>query len=157
MTTWTALEPAAVSRLDVHVTGRRIVATMIDGLVLGAAYGLFAALTGDIDRQPEHLSWTATVPAAASVTYAVLAAAYFLVLETYRGQTLGKMAVGIRVVDAGTGGPPSFAAVLVRTLLRVVDGLASYLVAFVTVLLTRRRQRLGDRWGRTYVVREGAV
>ncbi|WP_266096559.1 RDD family protein [Rubrobacter marinus] len=40
-----------------------------------------------------------------------------------------------------------------RTLLRVVDGLLSYGVAFVAVLVSEKRQRLGDMMARTLVVR----
>jgi uncharacterized RDD family membrane protein YckC len=41
---------------------------------------------------------------------------------------------------------------LIRTILRVVDGLGGYVVAFVTVLVTPKRQRLGDLAAHTLVV-----
>jgi uncharacterized RDD family membrane protein YckC len=41
----------------------------------------------------------------------------------------------------------------VRTALRLVDGFAGYLVAFITVLATAKRQRLGDMAAHTIVVR----
>jgi uncharacterized RDD family membrane protein YckC len=136
---------------DVHVTGRRVGATMIDGLFLGGAYGVMAALFGTVVDH-DGLYWTASMPAAANVAYGVLVIAYYLVLEGYRGQTVGKLLTGIRVVDELTGTQPTFRAVAIRTVLRAVDGLASYLVAFVTVLLTRKRQRLGDLAAHTLVV-----
>ena len=87
------------------------------------------------------------------MAFALLVVGYYLVLESYRGQTLGKMVAGIRVVDEVTGDRPAFRAVLVRTTLRLVDGIAAYLVAFVTVLVTPKRQRLGDLAAHTIVVR----
>ena len=56
------------------------------------------------------------------------------------------------MVDELTGDQPTFRAIAIRTGLRLVDGLASYLVAFVTVLLTRKRQRLGNLAAHTLVV-----
>ena len=147
----TAARRPAAPPLDVHVTGRRAVATIADGLLLGGLYAAMAALFGTVTHHG-GLHWTASMPAAANVAYGVLAVAYYILLEGELGQTLGKMIAGIRVVDARTGGRPAFRAVAVRTALRLVDGLASYLVAFVTVLLTARRQRLGDLAAGTLVV-----
>jgi uncharacterized RDD family membrane protein YckC len=147
----TAYRHAPVRYGDVHVTGRRIGATIIDGLLFAGAYGVMAALVGTVTYHG-GLYWTASMPAAANVAYAVLVVAYYLVLEGYRGQTIGKMFTGIRVADELTGDRPTFRAVAIRTALRFVDGLASYLVAFVTVLLTSKRQRLGDLAAHTLVV-----
>ena len=49
---------------------------------------------------------------------------------------------------------PGLKAATIRTLLRIVDGLFSYLVAFITVLITEKRQRLGDMTAITLVVRK---
>jgi uncharacterized RDD family membrane protein YckC len=38
--------------------------------------------------------------------------------------------------------------------LRIVDGLLAYLVAFVTVLISTKNQRLGDMAAHTLVVRK---
>jgi len=58
------------------------------------------------------------------------------------------------VVREDGGGVPGFRAALVRSLLRVVDGLFGYLVGFVAVLASERNQRLGGMAARTLVVRE---
>ena len=42
------------------------------------------------------------------------------------GQTLGKLAVGIKVIAEATGQAPGIAAAAIRTLLRIVDGLLGY-------------------------------
>jgi uncharacterized RDD family membrane protein YckC len=45
------------------------------------------------------------------------------------------------------------AATAVRTALRLVDGLLGYAVAFVVVLASGKRQRLGDMAAHTLAVR----
>jgi uncharacterized RDD family membrane protein YckC len=85
--------------------------------------------------------------------YGLLVFGYYLLLEGLVGQTLGKLAVGIKVIAEATGQAPGIAAAAVRTLLRIVDGLLGYTVAFITVLVSPKRQRLGDMAAHTLVVR----
>jgi uncharacterized RDD family membrane protein YckC len=137
----------------IHVTGRRVVATLIDGLVFGGVYWLLALVFGDIRTQGEAANWVANLPVWVSVAYGLFVVGYYVLLEGYLGQTLGKMASGIKVVSEATGATPGVAAAAVRTVLRLVDGLFSYLVAFITVLASGKRQRLGDMAAHTLVVR----
>jgi uncharacterized RDD family membrane protein YckC len=70
------------------------------------------------------------------------------------GRTPGKRLCGLRVVRAG-GQPIGFVASAVRNLLRLVDGpLTLYLGGIVSVVLSKRNQRLGDMAADTLVVRE---
>jgi uncharacterized RDD family membrane protein YckC len=66
----------------------------------------------------------------------------------------GQHAHGIRVVSESDGQPPGLGRATVRTALRIVDGLFSYLVAFIAVLASPKRQRLGDMAAQTLVVRD---
>ena len=50
--------------------------------------------------------------------------------------------------DPGLGGATT------RPLLRLIDGLFGYLVAFIAVLVSRKNQRLGDMAAHTLVVRK---
>jgi uncharacterized RDD family membrane protein YckC len=136
-----------------QVTGRRVVATFIDGLVFGVAYWLLALAFGDIRTEGEAANWVSNLPVWASVAYGLFVLAYFVLLEGLLGQTLGKLATGIKVVAEATGQAPGIAAAAIRTLLRLIDGLFCYAVAFVTVLVSVKRQRLGDMAARTLVVR----
>ena len=83
-----------------------------------------------------------------------LIAIYYILMEGYLGQTVGKILLGIKVVREDNGEVPGLKASTLRTLLRIVDGLFSYLVAFVAVLATQKRQRLGDMAARTLAVRK---
>ena len=137
----------------IHVTGRRVVATVIDGLIFGVVYWLLALAFGDLRTEGEAANWVADLPAWASVAYGLFVIGYYVLLEGYLGQTVGKMATGIKVVSEATGTSPGVAAAAIRTLLRLIDGLFSYLVAFITVLVSSKRQRLGDMAAHTLVVR----
>ena len=139
--------------LDVHVTGRRVLAIIADGLLLGVVFSTISVLARAVGLGE------ADAPLFAGYTWAggffVLAMAYYALMEGYRGQTVGKMLLGIRVVrEDGGGGVPGFKAALIRSLLRVVDGLLGYLVGFVAVVASEKNQRLGDMAARTLVVRE---
>ena len=75
-------------------------------------------------------------------------------MEDYLGQTLGKMLLEIRVVREISGGVPGLGAAALRTVLRIIDGILFYAVAFVSVLASQKNQRLGDMVAKTLVVRE---
>jgi uncharacterized RDD family membrane protein YckC len=118
MTSTAATKPTVAIQADTHVTGRRVVATIVDAFVIGALYTTMAATFGTITTDGGASHWVATMPAAGTVAYAVVVALYFVLLEGYRGQTLGKMVVGIKVVSEATGAPPGLAGGTVRTALR---------------------------------------
>ena len=86
------------------------------------------------------------------ITFAVIGLLYFTLFEWRSGQTPGKKLVDIevRTVD---GGYPSLAQAFVRTVFRLVDGLAFYVVGALVMRMTPERQRLGDRVAGTIVVR----
>ena len=71
----------------------------------------------------------------------------------WRGQTMGKRMMRLRVVDA-QGLRLKFSQVVIRNLLRFVDMLPFfYLVGGVACAISRRAQRLGDIAANTIVVR----
>jgi uncharacterized RDD family membrane protein YckC len=90
----------------------------------------------------------------AVVSYFVLSMGYGMLTEwAWRGQTLGKRLLRLRVMDAD-GLALTFPQIALRNLLRPVDALpAMYLAGGLCMLATRRAQRLGDIAARTIVVR----
>lgn len=78
---------------------------------------------------------------------------YDVLFEVFNhGATPGKRALGIRVMNTN-GTPVGWSASLIRNLVRFVDTLPGvYLVGCVSVLLSRRFQRLGDLAAGTIVV-----
>jgi uncharacterized RDD family membrane protein YckC len=79
--------------------------------------------------------------------------AYYSLMEGYLGQTVGKMLLGIKVVRENRGEVPGIKTAAIRTVLRTIDGLFFYLVAFISVLASDKNQRLGDMVADTLVVR----
>jgi len=138
---------------DVHVTGRRILATIVDGLIFGGLYAVMVLLFGSISSVG-FADWNGSMPALPTLLYAAGVVLYYVLLEGYLGQTIGKMVFGIEVVREDNGEVPGLGGATIRTLFRLVDGLFSYLVAFISVLISGKNQRLGDMAAHTLVVRK---
>ncbi len=87
--------------------------------------------------------------------YFFLSLAYGIALEwRWRGQTIGKRLLGLRVVDA-QGLRLQFSQIALRNLVRLVDMLPlAYLVGGTAALVTRKCQRLGDLAANTVVAHE---
>lgn len=79
---------------------------------------------------------------------------YYMVFEiTTNGQSLGKRALGLRVIKEG-GYPISFADSAIRNLVRVADFLPFfYGVGLLVMLLNKNWQRLGDLAAGTLVIK----
>jgi uncharacterized RDD family membrane protein YckC len=141
---------------DVHVTGRRVVANLLDGFLLTLVAAGFLMAFGVESNDAVGNAGTSAAWSMSPVgtgLYAVFAIAYYVVMEAVAGRTVGKMITGIRVVDEATGSTPSWGQAAIRTLLRIVDGFFGYLVGFVVVLTNDRRKRVGDMGAKTLVVR----
>jgi uncharacterized RDD family membrane protein YckC len=68
------------------------------------------------------------------------------------GQTLGKSALGIRLISINTGQPIGGGMAFVRYLCHIVDGLACY-IGYLWPLWDARRQTFADKIMNTVVVR----
>jgi len=142
----------APAALEVHVTGRRVLATIVDAIVLAVGFWVMSALFGSTSVEGGQVG--ASLSGVAALASFILVFAYYIVLEGYLGQTLGKMLLGIKVIREDTGEAPGLKAATIRTVMRIVDGLLSYLVAFIAVLASQKNQRLGDMLAHTLVVRK---
>ena len=142
--------------MDVHVTGRRILAIIVDGIIVALPTGLMGALLGVVSSGGGGVG--ASLEGVAGLFAALISVAlycgYCVLIEWSLGQTLGKMLLGIKVVREDTGGVPGVKAAAIRTVLRIVDGIGSYLVGFIAVLASHKNQRLGDMAAHTLVVRK---
>jgi uncharacterized RDD family membrane protein YckC len=113
---------------------------------VGSGLGLLGLLSPDFARGMGVLA------------YFVIQIGYGIVLEWFwRGQTLGKRLLRLRVMDA-QGLRLQFSQIVIRNLLRFVDMLpAFYLVGGIACLASRRAQRLGDFAANTIVVRNPKI
>jgi uncharacterized RDD family membrane protein YckC len=127
--------------------GVRFLAVFIDGIIVGIVNGIIQAiLVGGT-----HGSGTGY-----GLTYLlsfVISMGYFIYMEGQRGATLGKMALGLRVVRMD-GAPITTNEAVIRNLLRIIDFLPfAYLVGAILVWNSPLKQRLGDRVAKTMVIR----
>ena len=132
------------------MTGRRVLAIIVDSIVLGLIFGIMGMLFGMTSASSGSMS--ASVNGIPTLVTFVIFLLYFTLFEGYLGQTLGKMLLGIKVVREDNGEVPGVGPATIRTLLRIVDGLLVYLVGFIAVLASSKRQRLGDMAAHTLVV-----
>jgi uncharacterized RDD family membrane protein YckC len=86
------------------------------------------------------------------VSWVVLSAIYFILIEAFWGRTVGKKIVGLKV-QLITGGKISFAKSIIRNISKItlVGPLIGWLIAVITSGADRR-QRWTDRFAKTTVV-----
>lgn len=135
---------------------RRFWALVIDGLLFGAVFfpvtrvvkGVWLISATD-HRWANGLFITDPL----CLIFLALMVLYFVLLEGLIGATLGKWALGLRVVRTD-GGKPGLARGAARNLLRLVDGLPAFnLVGIVLIVRSPQKARFGDRAAGTRVVR----
>jgi uncharacterized RDD family membrane protein YckC len=126
--------------------GSRFTATLID---LTFKFAILAAVS-----VVSILAGTAGVAVGAILAFAVYFG-YDVAFEVWSGgRTPGKRWTGLRVLRED-GRAVDLLASAIRNVIRLVDGLPlMYLPAMVSIVVTRRNQRLGDLAAGTIVVRE---
>jgi uncharacterized RDD family membrane protein YckC len=109
---------------------------------IGALLHRFGFLNADVAR------------ALTTLLFALLSVGYSMYFEWYwRGQTMGKRVMNLRVIDAEGLHLQPF-QIVIRNLLRCVDALPLfYLVGGIASAMSRKAQRLGDMAAHTVVVR----
>ena len=116
---------------------RRFAGLIIDGIILGIVDGILRAILG--------------YGAGVSLGF-VIAAVYFTVLiGSARGQTVGQMALGIRVIDFNTGGPIGYGRATLRMIGRYLSGLICYL-GYFWMLWDKEKQCWHDKMANDVVV-----
>lgn len=145
---------AVALELPVATFPSRIAALLLDMLVQFAL--LFAALIAVGTASPSASN--DYVAAEFLTVYVLVLVAYPTIFETLsRGKTLGKMALGLRVIG-DDGSPERFRQALVRALVGVFE-IWTFLLApvgLITSIVSARGKRVGDIFAGTYVIQERA-
>ena len=139
--------------------GQRFGAWLLDLLILGVPLTILAIImavaigtgadstTGEIDEGAAGLS------VLLYVIFAIAAWVYYVMLEGGpTGQTLGKKAVGIRVISMQTGGPIGYGKAFVRTLVRSFISGAICGLGYLWMLWDKEKQTWHDKISDTVVV-----
>lgn len=137
----------------------RFVAILIDTIIVVIIAGILSAPFNAFAVVWNSASGTATFslasPLGGLVSLAVIIL-YFTLLEGHYGQTVGKMAVKIKVVRTADGAPIDYSQAAVRTILRFLDlipYIIPYLLGAILIWSSEEKQRLGDRVASTVVVK----
>ncbi|MFE1841286.1 RDD family protein [Streptomyces sviceus] len=129
----------------------RALAVLIDLIVVMVVY---IAVTIAVVAASASLDDAAQVALSIAVFLLVLVGGPIAVETLSHGRSLGKLAVGLRVVR-DDGGPIRFRHALVRGAIGVVEILLTFgVVACIASLVSARGRRLGDVFAGTLVVRE---
>ncbi len=119
--------------------GRRFVALLIDAILLGVVYAVLLRFVSD---------------EAAYGLYILAGVVYYTLLEGGpTGQTLGKKALGIRVVDFDVGGSIGYGRGLIRYLARILSAIPCGL-GYFWMLWDKEKQTWHDKLSMSAVVPE---
>lgn len=144
----TVPEPAAAADVSAPPAAR-LLSAAIDGALIAFIDASVVYLTAKIANVP--VADVASLPLAPLATFLLgLNIAYLAVFTANGGQTLGKMAAGLRV--EGTDGPVSFGDASVRVVIAIVGGLAAG-AGFLPALWRQDRRAVHDQVAHTRVVK----
>ena len=130
---------------------RRAAASSIDLLVFCLVFfPVTYAVKGVWLMSPRDHLWIIFDPICA--VFLVFIFLYFIVLEARFGATVGKAILRIRVVDMH-GNPITMRASLIRNFGRLIDGVPLHLTGIICILVSPKKQRVGDILAKTVVVR----
>jgi len=116
--------------------GQRLVAIIIDGIVVAIPVVILYVIS-------KPLGIIAAI---------VLGWGYAIYLEgSPSGQTVGKKAMGIRVIDFSSGGPIGYGRAFVRQLARILSGAPCYL-GYLWMLWDKENQTWHDKLANDVVV-----
>lgn len=146
--------------------GKRLGARIIDAIVIFIAVVVVGALgfggglaVGSAGGDSDAAAFAAVGAFFMTLmTIAVLTIAYEVTLTAIKGQTLGKMALGIRVARADNGGVPGWGKAIIRWALPALlgfiplVGMLATLLVYLSLLWDDRRQGWHDKAAATVVV-----
>ena len=125
------------STMEYAVFWRRFVAYIVDVIILGIVSGILLAIFG----QYSTMSYSTNV----------IGIVYIIGFWTWRGQTPGKMALGVKIVQTD-GSPIGFE----RSILRYIGYFVSAIIlciGFFMIAWDSKKQGLHDKIAGTYVVK----
>ncbi|OAN11241.1 hypothetical protein A3K86_19985 [Photobacterium jeanii] len=145
---------------------KRVIANVIDtiliSVVVWSIYSIFDASGNDFfveftDGEQTHYEYNGRYstdvesPAIFSFINFLLPAAIILACWHYLSATIGKMAVKAVIVDAKTGGEPTFIQLVIRYIGYLISGIL-FGLPFIWVGIDKRKQGLHDKAAGTLVV-----
>lgn len=124
----------------------RFYANAIDYAVYFIFFGIYTFTMGTEENGVYRVQGFPTL------AYIIFWVAYFPVCESLMGQTLGKKAFDLYIVNL-SGQTPTFGQAFVRRLLDVFEMSTFGVMAILTINYSQKNQRIGDMMADTMVVR----
>ncbi len=121
----------------------RFVASFLDGIVMFAFQYLIYFIAGVDLMEP---------PALLNLALTLVSIAYYVIMTVTLGQTLGKMALGIRVVRKD-GGPNGWGWILLRETVGKLVSALILMIGYIMAGFDSKKRALHDRMSGTYVVK----
>lgn len=115
---------------------RRFVGALIDGILLGIPAYII---------EPHNQGGRSGIQLLFGIVY------FTLLIGSSRGQTLGQMVMGIRVIDFNTGGPIGYGRAFIRWLVSIVSAIA-LLIGYLWMLWDKEKQCWHDKAANDVVV-----
>jgi uncharacterized RDD family membrane protein YckC len=131
--------------------GRRLVAYLIDGIILWAV-GLCLSVGGAALISGAGEDAAAGGSLALQCLSVLIALAYFVIFWATSGQTPGKMALGIKVIETD-GSPVTWGKAVLRYIGYIISAVVVFL-GFIWIAFDSKRQGWHDKIANTYVVRK---
>ncbi len=136
----------------------RFVQFIIDAIIYGIISGIVTfPFRSDVSVNPTTGAVSIGPGYAIGVALAfIIELLYFTLLIGRYGQSVGMMAVKIKVVREADFGSISYGAAFVRTILLVIDAIPyfiPYLLGAILIWSSEKKQRLGDRVAHTVVIK----
>lgn len=124
--------------------GRRLVATFLDGIIVGVVSFLFGIVLG--------LAGMGAQTALNTVVGFAISIGYWVVYQQQTTQTLGKKVMGLKVVDA-QGKTPSMITFFLREFIGKMVSAIILMIGYLMILWDGRKQGLHDKIAGTFVVK----
>ena len=119
---------------------RRFAAALLDGILIGIVTGIFRSFMGANE---------------ANGLGTLVGLVYYTYFEGSSGQTAGKKALGIRVIDFSGGGPIGYGRAFIRYIGRYVSGIV-LLIGYLWMIWDKEKQTWHDKFANSVVVPESA-
>jgi uncharacterized RDD family membrane protein YckC len=139
--------------------GIRAGARIVD-LIVGAGAGFIGGgVAGGIIgvAMPEKVHELSKLTAGSFLLSTLGSLAYHTISEGVAGASVGKLVCGLRVVSQNGFGRPTVLGAFIRTLGYYIDSLFFGIVGYSVMSKSELQQRLGDKWGKTVVVKSASL
>lgn len=152
--------PAPVAALEYATFGQRLLASFLDGLVIGGInFGLgfiTAFIVGVLSTVTESGGDNPLIYVAQGLiglAQIALGYGYFIYFIAKFGQTWGKKWVGIKVVNIETNLPPGYLTAFLREIIFKLISSLVFLLGYLWMLKDEKKQTWHDKLAHTVVIK----